>query len=135
MKKFTSLTAAREPDRGAFLWEGKCFEEQGDLRRPWGLQRAVARITANETVRQIRDHAVQFRLACLNQEAGKDSSLVVNEATQWLDAAKDRKNSAIGLGIRWQRAVAAERMAAGKDADPENHEALAEDCRRRRARK
>jgi cellulose synthase operon protein C len=107
----------------ALLWEGKCFEEQGDAQKALGIYNELLQNHGdNETVRQIRDHAVQFRLACLNQEAGKDSSLVVNEATRWLDATKDRKNSSIGLGIRWQRAVAAERMAAAKDAEPENHE-------------
>ena len=47
---------------------------------------------------------------------------MINEATKWLDSAKDRKNSSVGLGIRWQRALAAERMAAAKDAEQEDHE-------------
>lgn len=107
----------------AFLWEGKCYEEQGDPQKALGIYNELLQNHAdNDTVRQVRDHAVQFRLACLNEEAGKDASLIVNEATQWLNAAKDRKNTSIGLGIRWQRAVAAERMAAVKDALPEDHE-------------
>jgi cellulose synthase operon protein C len=107
----------------AFLWEGKCFEEQGDSRKALGIYNEILQNrTDNETVRQIRDHAVQFRLACLNQTTGKDASLVINEATKWLDSAKDRKNTSVGLGIRWQRALAAERMAAAKDAEQEDHE-------------
>jgi tetratricopeptide (TPR) repeat protein len=107
----------------ARLWEGKCFEEQGDRTKALGIYNELLQNHAdNETVRQIRDHATQFRLACLNEESNKDFSLVVNEATQWLDGSKDRRRTSIGLGIRWQRAVAAERMAATKDAESENRE-------------
>ena len=107
----------------AFLWEGKCFEERGDPRKALGIYNEILQNrTDNETVRQIRDHAVQFRLACLIQTTGKDASLVINEATKWLDSAKDRKNSSVGLGIRWQRALAAERMATAKDAEQDDHE-------------
>ena len=70
----------------AQLWEGKCFEEQGDTQKALGIYNELLQNHGdNETVRQIRDQAVQFRLACLNQRTGQDKSLVVNEATQWLE--------------------------------------------------
>ena len=107
----------------AQLWEGKCFEEQGDTQKALGIYNELLQNHGdNETVRQIRDQAVQFRLACLNQRTGQDKSLVVNEATQWLERAKDRRHGSTALGIRWQRALAAEKLAAGKNAEAEDHE-------------
>jgi hypothetical protein len=107
----------------ALLWEGKCFEEQGNTQKALGIYNQLAQPLAdNDAARYIRDQAVQFRLACLNQQSAKDSSLVINEATKWLDKAKDRKQSSTGRDIRWQRALAAEHMASVKDTDPEDRE-------------
>ena len=50
---------------------------------------------------------------------------MINEATKWLDKAKERKQSSTARDIRWQRALAAERMAAVKEAEPEDRERCA----------
>ena len=80
-------------------------------------------MATNETVRQIRDHAVQFRLACLNQ-AVRQGLFAGRERGDASGSTRPRtaEHGSIGLGIRWQRAVAAEHMAADKDAEPEDHE-------------
>lgn len=107
----------------ALLWEAKCFEEQGHAKKALGIYNELAQPLANsDAARYIRDQAVQFRLECLNQQSGKDATLVINEATKWLDKAKDRKQSSTARDIRWQRAIAAERMAATKDAESDDRE-------------
>jgi len=108
----------------AHLWQGKCFQEEGEPRKALGIYNELIRNDApNETSRQIRAHATQFRLECLNEQA--DYTPVVKEVTDWLAALK--KNIApttTDLGIRWQRAVAAEGLAAAKDTAPGDHERL-----------
>lgn len=108
----------------ALLWEGKCFEDQGELRKADGIYAQLQKLpTSNsETARQVKDRATEFHLSCLNQQ--KDYGIVVDQATQWINSSKERQRTAAGLGIRWQRGFAAQRLATAESASVGDRERL-----------
>jgi hypothetical protein len=100
----------------AQFWQGRCFEEMGKTTEALGIYSQLSQKQGTSNfIKQLRDDATQAHLACLNLKPGKNDFLVVNEATNWLAASKDRLRSPVGLSIRWQRALASEHLAAAKD--------------------
>lgn len=96
----------------ARMWQGKCFEEQGELGRALGIyNEMLAHPGDSPAMKQLQDNVLQFRLICLNDEKRKDYQLVINEAEQWLKDNRARKRTPIGLGITWELARAQESLA------------------------
>ena len=109
----------------AQFWQGRCFEEMGKTTEALGIFKELSQKQGTSNfIRQLRDDATQAHLACLNSKPGKNDFLVVNEATNWLAASKDRLRTPVGLAIRWQRAVASEHLAAAKDATTADRDRL-----------
>lgn len=103
----------------ARMWQGKCFEEQGDreIDRAIGLYNEILQHPGREpALTQLQHRVRQFRLICLNHDSNKDHQLAVQEATAWLVANKELAATPVGLGIRWERARAFEQLAKNKDA-------------------
>ncbi len=118
----------------ALFWQGRCFEEMGKTTEALGIYSQLSQKQGTSSfIKQLRDDATQAHLTCLNSKPGKNDFLVVNEATNWLAASKDRLRSPAGLAIRWQRAVASEHLAAAKETTPTERDRLlhsaAEDAR------
>jgi len=104
----------------ARMWQGKCFEEQGEIGKALGIYNELLQHPGrSDAMQQLQDRVRQFRLICLNHEKNKDYQLVVQEASAWLVQSKDRASTPVGLGIRWERARAYEQLA-GKQDLPEN---------------
>lgn len=105
----------------ARMWQGKCFEEQGDLAKALGIYNELLTHEGSSSVMQrLQDQVRQFRLICLNDESKKDHLLVVQEAGTWVQLSKARWRTQVGLGIRWELARAYEALAADRtlsDAD------------------
>lgn len=102
----------------AYLWQGKCFQEMGDIRKALGIYNEILGHEArgSRTLQNLQSTARHLRLVCLNDPQRKDSLVVIREATEWLDAAgDDEQESATGLGIRWERARAYEQLADAPD--------------------
>jgi tetratricopeptide (TPR) repeat protein len=104
----------------AIVWEGKCYEELGDMRKSLGLYDRIPQSDdpGNEqqergAVHQLRDLALAFRLICLNSDQLKDHAVVVDEAEKWLHDHRDRARTPEGLNIEWQLCRALE--ALGQD--------------------
>jgi len=96
----------------ARMWQGKCFEEQGELGRALGIYNELLGHPGKSLpIRQLKDNILQFRLICLNDEQKKDYQLVINEAEQWLRENRSRKRTAVGQGITWELARAQEALA------------------------
>jgi cellulose synthase operon protein C len=136
-RKSTLERAAKEFDRiivsyrtqgaglQALFWQGRCFEEMGKTTEALGIYTQLSQKQGTSNlIKQLRDDTTQAHLACLNSKPGKNDFLVVNEATNWLTASKDRLRTPIGLAIRWQRAVASEHLAAAKDTNPSDRDRL-----------
>ncbi|MGH7199201.1 MAG: hypothetical protein ACREJB_01260, partial [Planctomycetaceae bacterium] len=110
----------------ARMWQGKCFEEQGEIGKALGIYDELLRHPGtSETMQRIQDQVRQFRLICLNDESKNDHQLVIQEAQAWLTEHRGAdRNSAIGLGIQWELARAEEAMGMRRDvpeAERERH--------------
>ena len=93
----------------ARMWQGKCFEEQGDLQKALGIyNELLGHNGTSRTMQKLQDQVLQFRLIVLNDEDKKEYQLIEQEAGQWLQLAKARARTEIGLGIRWELARALE---------------------------
>ena len=95
----------------ARLWQGKCFEEQGDLQKAMGIYNELLSHPGDSSaLRQLKDKTLQFKLIVLNNEARKDHQLVVNMAQEWLKQNTTAARTSVGLAIRWQLALALEAL-------------------------
>ncbi len=108
----------------ARLWQGKCFEEQGDIQRALGIYNELLKHPGNsETMRQLQDQARHFRLVCLNHPDRKAYELARKEAEEWLQTVDRRRSrTEAGIGIRWELVRALEGLARSENVKPEERE-------------
>ncbi len=101
----------------ARMWQGKCLEEQGEVSKALGIYNELLAHYGQSpgespNVRNLRDQLLLFQLACFNHDQVKDYQGVVDKAGRWLLDAKTRAKTETGLGIRRERALAYEHLAA-----------------------
>src|SRR5579872_575012 len=103
----------------ARLWEGKCFEEQDDIRKALGFYAELLEHGAKEKpsseLKRLQDRVLRFRLICLNSEQRKDYQVAIQDAQAWLKENRSLASSLNGLGIQWEL-VRAQEMLAKKEA-------------------
>lgn len=105
----------------ARLYQGKCFEEQGDIRKALGLYNEVLEHPGsrdNAALNRLQDIARRFRLICLNHPDRKDYQLVVDEATNWRRENDSRVRTENGLGITYELARGYENLADERTTEP-----------------
>lgn len=105
----------------ARLYQGKCFEEQGDIRKALGLYNEVLEHPGSRTnaaLNVLQDRARWFRLICLNHPDRRDFQLVIDEATQWRRDNDARVATETGLGITYELARGYENLADERSTDP-----------------
>ena len=107
----------------ARLMMGKCYQEQDDLSRALGIyNEMLGHKSESESVELLKGIALHYRLICLNDPQRNDHQLVVQEATIWLQANKARMSTPHGLGILWERAIAAEKSGAARELSEKDRE-------------
>ncbi|RMG33445.1 MAG: hypothetical protein D6725_15695 [Planctomycetota bacterium] len=126
-KQFEEIHARYRTQTGglyARLWQGKCFEEQGDIQRALGIYNELLKHPGKTaSMRSLQDQALHFRLVCLNHPDRKAYELAKKEAEEWLQRVdRLRSRTEAGLGIRWELVRALEGLARGKDVKPEERE-------------
>ncbi len=103
----------------ARIWQGKCFEEQGDaegIRIALGIYGEILEHEGSTpAMRNLRDRALRFRLICLNTTHRNDYQLVIQEAEQWLKEARERVRTDVGLGIQWELCRAQEALGTDRN--------------------
>ena len=101
----------------ARLWQGKCYEEQGDIQRAIGIYNELLEHPGKSPpMIQLQDQVRHFKLICLNHEKRKDYQLVIDQAGEWLQNARGRaKYTGVGIGIQWEQALAFESLAIARD--------------------
>ncbi len=100
----------------AHLWQGKCFEEQGDLPKALGIYNELVDNPGNDgPMARLKDQTLQFKLICLNTKERGDYQLVVDLGEEWLKKHGADARSRIGLGIRWEVARAYEHLGDKRD--------------------
>ncbi len=101
----------------ARVWQGRCYQELGEIRQALGLFDEVLRHAGtHETLQKKQDEAQWYRLQCLNHEKREDYQLVVQEATDWENERAQssrggRRGSRAHLGILWEKVRALEGLA------------------------
>ena len=98
----------------ALVWQGKCFEELGDVGKALGIYKEVLEHEDNQaSMLALKDTTLHFRLVCLNTDQRKDYGVVIDEAESWLRENPTRAATVGGLGIQWELARALD--AQGND--------------------
>ncbi|MBA4031436.1 MAG: hypothetical protein C0478_11195, partial [Planctomyces sp.] len=93
----------------ARMWQGKCFEEQGDLPKALGVYKEILDQPDNSpSMSSLKDQARQFQLICLNRKSPPDYTAVTQEGEDWVKAHRALLRSRVGLGIRLELAKAYE---------------------------
>ncbi len=104
----------------ARMWQGKCFEEQDDIGKALGIyNELLAHPGKSRAMETLQNQVLQFRLICLNHPERKDYQLVINEAGQWLTGHRKEARTSVGLGIRYEKAVAHDKLAEKLKTDYE----------------
>ncbi len=104
----------------ARMFQGKCFEEQDDIGKALGIYNDLLGNQDKTSIMQnIQNQVLLFRLVCLNHDQRKDYKLVINEAEAWLGKNGKLAGYKVGLGIRFQKAIAHEKLAEKLNADYE----------------
>lgn len=93
----------------ARMWQGKCFEEQGDLPKALGIYKEILDQPDNSpSMSALKDQARQFQLICLNRKSPPDYAAVTSQGEEWVKGNKSLLRSRVGLGIRLELAKAYE---------------------------
>lgn len=105
------------------IMQGKCFEEQGELRRALGIyDEILGHPGESETMKTLKAQTFFFKLIVLNTDEKKEHKLVVSEATKWLEANRRESKTSYGLGIQWERARALEILGSTGDLPEEERD-------------
>ena len=111
----------------ARMWQGKCFEEQGDLGKALGIYNELLGHPGDSpSLKSLQNQVRHFRLICWNHPTRNDHQLVVNDATEWLDARANRAaaRTRVGVGIRYERARALEALAMPRTLAPNERDRM-----------
>ena len=107
----------------AKLMMGRCQLELGDISQALGYFDELRRQTAKNPQTLRRSHTAQYyRLSCLNHESRREYQNVVNEASRWLRQHPDARNTKAGLGILYEKSVAAEVLARTEELTAEQRQ-------------
>jgi len=107
------------------MWQGKCFEEQNEIGRALGIYGELLEHPGQSAALKSMQHQVQlFKLICLNHDKRKDYRLVESFATEWLKQNRGLQRTPVGLGIRYQLAVAREKQAISRSLPKPQRERL-----------
>ncbi|WP_437205019.1 hypothetical protein [Planctomicrobium sp. SH664] len=101
----------------ARMWQGKCFEEQGNVAAAEGIYSEIlAHDDKSEAYQTLKDRALRFRLICLNHDQRKQYTTAADEADRWLKSARTRARTDVGLGIQWELCRAQEALGNDRNA-------------------
>ncbi|WP_083842995.1 P-loop NTPase family protein [Schlesneria paludicola] len=93
----------------ARAWQGKCFEEQGDLQKALGIYNELLEHPGdNPSLRSLKSQTLQFKLICLY--ARSDYQLAIDLAEDWQKKNATDSRTSVGLGIQWEEARAYEAL-------------------------
>ena len=112
----------------ARMYQGKCFEEQGDLTKALGLYGELLSHNPDSNVmKNLQAQVTYFKLICLNSEKKADHILVDKLAQEWIKANPTMIRNRYGTGVRFEQARALELQAKARELkDDEKKKLLAE---------
>jgi hypothetical protein len=107
------------------MWQGKCFEENGDVTKALGIYDELLGHPGDSPVmKRLQNKVLHFKLVCLNTDQRKDFQLVINLAQEWLKENTRMQRSREGLGIRWEASRACESLGDKEGTEPSEKDKL-----------
>jgi len=98
----------------ARAWQGKCFEEQGDLQKAMGIYGELLDHPGDDPgLQSLKSQTLLFKLICLH--ARDDHQLVVDQAEEWLKKNGSDSRTSVGLGIQWEQARSLEALGDNRN--------------------
>jgi hypothetical protein len=105
----------------ARLYQGKCFEELGDLQKALGIYNELLSHPGDEgPLARLKDQTLQFKMIVLNSKERNDHQLVVDLGEEWLKQHRADGRTSVALGIRWETARAYEAVGDKRDLPKED---------------
>ena len=118
-EEFSAIhTSRRTNSNGLYaqLMMARCFQEQDDIGRALGIYNELLMHESEKPFMvTLKGTARHFRLICLNSPQRSDASLVIQEATTWLQENRKLSTTTFGLGILWEQAQAEEKSAQRRE--------------------
>jgi hypothetical protein len=103
----------------ARMWQGKCIEEQNEMEKALGIYNELLSHPARtDAIQKLQSMALAFRLICLNSEQRKDYQLAIADANVWLSRHAQDLPTNVELSIRYQTAVAHEKLLESIKQNP-----------------
>jgi hypothetical protein len=107
----------------ARMWQAKCFEEQGDLRKALGIYDELLQHPSESPSYQVlKGHVRHFWCICQNQR--NEYQLVIQAAEEWIRDHSSWLRVPFGLGIRWEYVRALEARAQDRTLGERDQEQL-----------
>ncbi len=98
----------------ARAWQGKCFEEQGDLQKALGIYNELLDQPGDDpSLQNLKSQTLLFKLSCLHER--DDHQLVLDLAEEWLKKNGSDSRTTVGLGIQWEQARAFEALGDNRN--------------------
>ena len=109
----------------ARMYQGKCFEEQGDLQKALGLyNELLSHKPESNVMRNLQAQVTYFKLICLNTEKKGDHILVDKLAQEWIKENPTMIRTRYGTGIRFEQARSLEQQAKARELKEEEKRKL-----------
>ena len=122
-KEIHTFSRSSAAGQHAKLMMGKCWQELGDISQALGYFDELRNQPSQDPYMQRLSRTAQYyRLTCLNHESREEFQNVVADATQWLKQHQAVRNTEAGLGILFEKAVAAEALARNEDLSEEQQQ-------------
>jgi tetratricopeptide (TPR) repeat protein len=89
----------------ARLWQGKCYEELGELKKAEGRYDALLQHEdTSAAMKALQRHAQFFKVIILNKQG--DHALAAELAKNWLQVNGRERRSEVGIGVQFEQAQA-----------------------------
>lgn len=101
----------------ARTYQGKCFEEMGDLQKALGLYKDLLSHKSDDDplLKSLQAQVTHFKLICLNSDKRADHVLVNTEAEAWIKDNPRLLRTTYGIGIRFEKARALEALGKSRE--------------------
>lgn len=88
------------------LWQGKCYQEQGEYQQALGIFNDVLQNTKeDEASRMLLRQAAFFKFACMNAKEPPESAVVADDAEEWLKKNPQRDEFTVGVRLELAKAL------------------------------
>jgi len=115
----------------ARMYEGRCYQEMGEIQRALGCFRQLMDLEAADETRAIKTKGTRYGLECLTDESQKKYQEAIERGERWEKESATAASDADALAIRYLTAVAYQGQSSSLPAKDPNRKKLAGVARQR----